>query len=117
MLCEVAVRLRQCVRASDTVARLGGDEFAVIVDYLETDDAAQAVARKIIDFISKPMTLPQGEARIGASLGISLFPATSEDAEEMLGQADRAMYYSKSRGKNTSTLFSLDLFIDDDTIS
>ncbi|MBU3947397.1 MAG: sensor domain-containing diguanylate cyclase [Proteobacteria bacterium] len=112
LLCKVADRLRQCVRESDTVARLGGDEFAVIVDRLNTDDGAQLAAGKIINILSKPITLPQGDARIGASVGISLFPINSEDGEELLRQADRAMYHSKRSGKNMFSLFSTELPIE-----
>ena len=117
LLCEVAKRLRQCVRASDVVARLGGDEFVVIVDSLTADNGAQVVAQEIIDSLSGPMVLPQGEARIGASVGISLFPLNSEDGEELLRQADRAMYHSKYKGKNTFSLFSSELDVEDNSMS
>lgn len=117
LLCEVAERLRQCVRESDVVARLGGDEFAVIVDSLKSDDGAQVAAQKIIDSLSEPMALSQGEAKIGASVGISLFPLNSEDGEELLRQADRAMYHSKYRGKNVFSLFSSELDAEDERMS
>ena len=106
LLCEVASLLRQCVRKSDTVARLGGDEFAVIAYHLNSDDGAQVIAMKIIDALSKPMTILECEVQIGASIGISLFPACSQDKEELIRQADKAMYHSKNQGRNCYSIFS-----------
>lgn len=114
LLSEVADRLRQCVRESDTVARLGGDEFAVIINNLKTDNGVHVAAGNIILMLSKPITLPQGIARIGASIGISLFPINSKDGEELLRQADIAMYNSKRKGKNMFSLFSSELTIESD---
>ncbi len=101
VLSEVAARLNRTVRDSDTVARLGGDEFGVIMPTLNTREKAEIVAGKIISALSPPIPLPQGEARIGVSIGISFFPSTTGNGDDLLRQADEAMYRSKSRGKNT----------------
>lgn len=109
LLCKVAHLLRQCVRKSDTVARLGGDEFAIIACPLDNDDEVQIIAGKVIDTLSEPITISQGKVQIGASIGISLFPSSSEEGKELVRQADQAMYSSKKRGKNCSSIFSTSL--------
>jgi len=101
LLQEVARRMEQCVRASDTVARMGGDEFAVILgDVAQAEDASR-VAQKIIDSLSVPLLLGGKDCHVGASIGISLYPQDGEDSEGLLTQADTAMYCAKNKGKNT----------------
>lgn len=106
LLCEVARRLRQSIRKSDTVARMGGDEFALIVEHVRGEEETRMIAGKIIECLSAPMLLAQGEVQVGASVGISLFPLGSENGEELLKQADQAMYRSKCRGTNRYSFFS-----------
>lgn len=101
LLQEVARRMKQCVRESDTVARMGGDEFAVILGDVAVEDDARAVALKIIDSLSAPVQLNEGECRVGASIGISLYPRDGESSESLLTRADSAMYCAKNKGKNT----------------
>lgn len=101
LLQEVARRMNQCVRESDTVARMGGDEFAVILGDVAVEDDARAVALKIIDSLSAPVQLNEGECRVGASIGISLYPRDGESSENLLTRADSAMYCAKNKGKNT----------------
>lgn len=101
LLQEVARRMNQCVRESDTVARMGGDEFAVILGDVAVEDDARAVALKIIDSLSAPVRLNDGECRVGASIGISLYPRDGESSESLLTRADSAMYCAKNKGKNT----------------
>ena len=101
LLKEVARRMEQCVRESDTVARMGGDEFAVILgDVAQTDDASR-VAQKIIDSLSTPLLLDGKDCHVGASIGISLYPHDGENSESLLTKADGAMYSAKNKGKNT----------------
>ncbi len=96
--------LLKSIRKSDTAARLGGDEFAVI--YAESDSLAtlEASASRIIAALSSPVELAAGRVTIGASIGIASFPADSDDIEELINLADRAMYTSKRQGKNRYTL-------------
>lgn len=106
LLCEVAKRLKKVIRASDTFARIGGDEFVIITDQLASAKDAAVVSEKLIATIAKTIQLKTGIAKLGASIGISLFPSDSDEAEELLQQADKAMYISKSQGRNTYTFYS-----------
>lgn len=101
LLNEVARRMEQCVRESDTVARMGGDEFAIILGDVNDADDARLVAQKIINSLSTPLSLDGKECHVGASIGISLYPQDGESSESMLTNADSAMYSAKSKGKNT----------------
>ncbi len=87
-------------RKSDTVARLGGDEFAVIVAELDSTAAVEALAERIILALHNPIELTAGPVNVGASIGIALFPADSDDPEQLVRCADRAMYSAKQQGKN-----------------
>lgn len=103
LLCAVAGLLNKIFRKSDTIARLGGDEFSIIIGELESAKEAETVAKKIIAPLAKSIQLSAGSVHVGASIGISLFPADSDDAEELVRLADKAMYTSKRQGGNTYT--------------
>ncbi|MBF0273289.1 MAG: diguanylate cyclase [Magnetococcales bacterium] len=101
LLTETAQRIRGCLRENDVVARLGGDEFTVILaDETLIPDSIAIVAQKIIDGLSAPFILHGHECRIGASIGISLFPKDGENADELLKMADLALYAVKKNGRN-----------------
>ncbi len=107
MLQEVAERLKLCVRDSDTVARLGGDEFVVLAhDMGEVNDAA-LVAEKIIDQMSRSFSVGGREIALGASIGITIYPEDTDDAEEMMRNADMAMYRAKEGGRNRYQFFTV----------
>jgi diguanylate cyclase (GGDEF)-like protein len=95
---EVARRLRAALRESDTVARIGGDEFALILSDLPEADAAALIASKIATELERPVELETGAWRPNASLGIALFPSDGENAEQLLQNADLAMYRAKAAG-------------------
>ncbi len=99
LLRVVSARLRDCVRQGDTVARLGGDEFAVVLHALSSADEAGDVADKIIGQVVLPVPIHGQEVQVGTSIGISLFPDDGSDAEDLLKQADDAMYLSKQKGR------------------
>ena len=101
LLKGVAERLQECVRAEDTVARLGGDEFTFILSDIVSKEAAGSVSKKIIDALSEPFFLNGQSVTIGCSIGISLFPDSSENMDGLVKAADQAMYVAKSEGKNT----------------
>ena len=95
--------LKGC-RKSDTVARLGGDEFAVILAEPETPAAVETLAARIIAAFDTPIELAGGPVTVGASIGIALFPADSDNPEQLVRLADGAMYAAKHQGKNRYSL-------------
>jgi len=110
LLQQVARRLTSCVREGDTVARFGGDEFVVILEGLggHVDEAAahcRAVGGKIFDVLNQPYVLDGHERRSSPSIGIALFDGRHNAVEELLKQADLAMYQAKTSGRNTLRFF------------
>lgn len=100
-LVEVGKRLRANLRASDLVARLGGDEFFAVLEDVQDADPIETVARKLLAEIMRPYDLGPGmQARVSASIGISIFPDDAPDAGTLMKHADRAMYEAKRAGKN-----------------
>ena len=97
LLKGVAGRIQRQLRESDTVARIGGDEFIVILPKIENREDVATVAQKLIDALSAPFLLGprKAEARIGASIGIAIFPADGQDVEALMQAADAAMYNAK----------------------
>lgn len=110
LLIEVGQRLRTCIRESDTLARLGGDEFVVLLENLSEDRAqsavqARIVGEKILKAISQPYVLKDTEYHSTASIGISLFSNYGQHLDDVLKQADTAMYAAKKSGRNTWRFF------------
>lgn len=99
-LAEVGRRLQQALRRSDTVARVGGDEFMVIMEDLTDPAEACAVAGKLIDAVRAPLRIAEHDILLGASIGISFFPRSGGDADQLVRSADQAMYHAKTRGKD-----------------
>jgi diguanylate cyclase (GGDEF)-like protein len=99
VLAMVAQRARQCVRASDTIGRLGGDEFLAVLPEA-TQEGAVAVAEKMVRALAEPYVLDKGEARLGASVGVAMYPNHGPDAETVQRAADAALYEAKREGKN-----------------
>jgi diguanylate cyclase (GGDEF)-like protein len=100
LLKEVAARLRDCVRPSDSVARLGGDEFVLVLAGIGYPDGAATVARKVIEQVARPVMLEGQAVAVTVSIGISAFPHDGADATTLLKAADDAMYRAKSAGRN-----------------
>jgi diguanylate cyclase (GGDEF)-like protein/PAS domain S-box-containing protein len=101
LLKAVAKRLKRCVRETDTVARLGGDEFAIILTNLEDAEGASRVAETIISTIADPFGLEDHEVLTSTSIGITIYPNDAMDSEQLLKNADLAMFRSKAEGRNT----------------
>lgn len=107
VLQAVAKRLAGLVRQADTVARLGGDEFVMLLHEVGSQDDATLVARKVLAAVAEDIPLDLGNtARVGASIGISLWPDNGTCVDDVLVAADLAMYQSKKKGKNCFTMAS-----------
>lgn len=109
VLKDVAARLKKQIRKDDTVARIGGDEFLMLVAPVDSPDAAAAVARKLIELLRCPYAGPQGEITLTVSIGISLCPDDGTAAEDLVRQADTAMYIAKQAGRNTLRFYAEDM--------
>ncbi|MCF8157264.1 MAG: EAL domain-containing protein, partial [Rhodoferax sp.] len=110
LLQEIALRLTQCTRLGDTVARLGGDEFVVLIEELsENRDEAAALAEtigeKILAATGQPCPLAGLDYLITPSIGVTLYADHMQSTDELLKQADLAMYQAKSAGRNTMRFF------------
>ncbi|MHB8666685.1 MAG: EAL domain-containing protein [Burkholderiales bacterium] len=110
LLQQVAQRLATCVREGDTVARLGGDEFVVMLEGLsenpgEAATQTEVVGEKIITTLNQPYLLAGYEHRSTPSIGVTLFGGREDAIDELLKQADLAMYQSKAAGRNTLRFF------------
>ena len=118
LLCEVAKRLQENLRATDAVSRsdshpmeksisrLGGDEFTFLISELSDPENASAVVWRILEALRKPFVLDGREVTVTASVGIAVFPLDGEDAETLIRNADVAMYWAKSCGRNNYQFFA-----------
>jgi diguanylate cyclase (GGDEF)-like protein/PAS domain S-box-containing protein len=111
LLEEVARRLRSVLRETDTAARLGGDEFVVAATGLESAADAETLARRITEALAPSCVIDGHELHIGASIGISLFPADGDSGAALLRAADTAMYQAKKNGRSGYRLFTPDMSV------
>ena len=107
MLQEVARRVSACVRDTDTVARLGGDEFTVLLTDVTSPPHIETIAGEILDELRRPFSLAAGEATISGSIGITIYPADATAPDELVRNADEAMYSCKNAGRNRYQFFTL----------
>ncbi len=116
LLCQVASRLRNSLRADDTVeelptarsshiARLGGDEFIVILPNIRSAEDAASVAARLIAELQEPMRLAMHTLVVTPSIGVSMFPADGVEVDTLLRNADLAMYFAKRKGPGMSAFF------------
>ncbi len=106
LLVEAARRLVSCVRETDTVARLGGDEFAIVLSEMNADDEAEQIAQRAVALLNEPYYLDAGTAHISGCVGIAVYPAHGRDIDQLLRNADQAMYQAKAGGRNTYRIYS-----------
>ncbi|MBA6105277.1 putative bifunctional diguanylate cyclase/phosphodiesterase [Pseudomonas monteilii] len=109
VLVEVANRLRGCLRESDTVARLGGDEFVVLLSNLRTSEETAIVAERILDACARPIVVGDNVFQISASVGVAAWPTDGQSVDELLQNADMAMYTSKGEGRNTLRFYNAEM--------
>lgn len=100
LLKQVAMRLQQSVRASDTVGRIGGDEFVVLMPALAEGDAARGLAEKLRHAIGQPYMVDGRELNISCSLGVAVYPDDGDDDLALINGADQAMYRAKAGGRD-----------------
>jgi diguanylate cyclase (GGDEF)-like protein/PAS domain S-box-containing protein len=105
LLVEVAERLRHCVRPGDTLARHGGDEFTLLLEQAAQPEHAVTVAHRILDGLRKPLVLGDRELFASASIGIALGHSEYANADEVLRDADTAMYQAKAAGSGSCAVF------------
>jgi diguanylate cyclase (GGDEF)-like protein len=97
VLCEVARRLKNTARESDTVARPGGEEFTLLFNSLKREEDIEGIISKIRNCLQPPIKIEDTEIYAHASIGVSLYPTATTDPDELIDKADHAMYREKAR--------------------
>lgn len=106
LLIEAANRLRNCVRKTDTVARLGGDEFTIILNGISNQCCAETIIQTILQELAKPFHLNTKSAYVSASIGVTFFPDDASSTDQLMKNADQAMYAAKNNGRNCWNSFT-----------
>ncbi|MDQ0323638.1 diguanylate cyclase (GGDEF)-like protein/PAS domain S-box-containing protein [Pararhizobium capsulatum DSM 1112] len=109
LLQQVAERLTCCVRKGDVVGRFGGDEFAVLLENIDSVQSTAGIAKELLNAFASPFSLSGHEIFVSSSIGISCYPADATDAEDLLKNADAAMYRAKADGRNSYKFFDADI--------
>ena len=105
LLQAVAGRLAHCLKASDTLVRVGGDEFVVVATRVNGAEDCARLARRLLDSFTEPFVFPETRIHMRSSLGISIYPDDARNAEDLLKNADMALYAAKGAGRNTYAFF------------
>ncbi|HEY5995090.1 MAG TPA: diguanylate cyclase [Gallionellaceae bacterium] len=109
LLREVALRIQECLRESDTAARVGGDEFVVLLPAVECEHDARLVGGKILDALNRPFLIGAHRLRIGGSIGVAIFPEHGAEERHLVKSADTAMYHAKKSGRNNVKVYHPEL--------
>ena len=106
LLVELSVHMKQALREQDTLSRLGGDEFVVILSDLQESSKALFIIQRLLDAASKPVVIDGFDVQVSASIGVAFYPQHEEiDGDQLIRQADQAMYEAKQAGKNRYHIF------------
>jgi diguanylate cyclase (GGDEF)-like protein len=109
LLVEVARRLKACLREEDPIGRLGGDEFGVLLTRIGSPQYASIVANKVLAELSLPVNLMGTEVIVGSSLGITIAPHDGKGVDQLMKNADMAMYQAKDKGRNNFRFYTSDM--------
>ena len=109
LLISVSQRLLHCVREDDTVARLAGDEFIIIIEQVHDIGDLDALLKKLMKVTSQATTINNHELKTSASIGVSIYPDDGKNAEQLMRNADAAMYHVKENGRNKYHFYTRDL--------
>jgi diguanylate cyclase (GGDEF)-like protein/PAS domain S-box-containing protein len=107
LLVTVAARWTDALREGDTLARIGGDEFIVLLVDLEDNRNYEIILQRLLDTAAETITINQQILRVSASIGVTIYPQDSSDADQLMRHADQAMYIAKQAGKNCFHLFDV----------
>ncbi len=106
LLVSIAKQMDRAVRDGDTIARLGGDEFVVVLTRLNDISSCKPVLNRLLEFIAEPIQINEAKLKVSASIGVSFYPQAEDiDADQLMRQADQAMYQAKLTGKNQYHIF------------
>lgn len=111
LLQSVSNRLAGLLRKGDTVARMGGDEFMLLLSEIKKIEDTTRIAQKIVETFQIPFVIDNRELRITPSIGIAIYPDSSEDVDTLIKDADIAMYHAKASGRNNYKLFTHDIIV------
>ena len=106
VLCEVAQRLREALFHTDIISRIGGDEFTVLLPKVDSYEAIEPVADKLVSLFDEEFRFRDASVQIGASIGFSVYPHDGEELDILLKKADAAMYKAKKSAKNSWCVYS-----------
>jgi len=106
LLVEVAGRLKSKIRQTDTLARLGGDEFTIVLDQVNNNDDIVSVTQSLLKVMEEPFNLSSRSLYVSLSVGAAIYPEDGSSAEELLKNADAAMYHAKDDGRNTYQFYA-----------
>ncbi|MGO1500509.1 MAG: putative bifunctional diguanylate cyclase/phosphodiesterase [Marinobacter sp.] len=112
LLQAVTQRLESCLRKGDTLSRFGGDEFTLLLPSIHGHEDASQIARKLIKTLKAPFILGEHEVFVGVSIGIATYPEAGSSMDQLIQNADTAMYHVKARGKDSYCFFSESMSID-----
>jgi len=105
LLKEVAQRLQECLRDSDTAARIGGDEFVILLPTIESEKDASMVGAKVLFAMNQPFELGEVTVNISASIGVAVYPDHGAEEKILVNSADVAMYHAKKNGRNNVKIY------------
>lgn len=105
LLKKTAKRIKNCMRETDIISRIGGDEFTVILDDAGDTEQVLSITKNVLDQLSKPFTIDKQQVNISASIGIAISPEDGITPDDLIKNADKAMYFAKKKGGNALSVF------------